>query len=192
MFRWKNTSRFLAELLGTAAILAMVGYWFHVPLHAVSTDRSETYAIATGPLDSEVEAVYFLDFLTGDLVAMILGKQPGSWSGMFRTNVSGTLGLDPQKNPKLMMVTGVAGLRRAGGSRLQPSSAVCYVADVSSGMVAAYAIPWSPSMYAAGQMQSGQLMVVGPPTMFRPGGQTGGDGMPAFNMPKDKDKDKKK
>ena len=33
---------------------------------------------------------------------------------------------------------------------------MCYVAEVTSGKVAAYAIPWSPPMYAASQMQNGR------------------------------------
>ena len=62
--------------MGLALGLVLSGLWPHTPLHAVSTDRGETYAIATGPVDNEVEAVYFLDFLTGDLGAIVLGRQP--------------------------------------------------------------------------------------------------------------------
>ena len=53
-----------------------------------------------------------------------------------------------------MMTTGMANLRRAGGSRYAVERSMCYVAEVTSGKVAAYAIPWSPTMYAAGQPQS--------------------------------------
>jgi hypothetical protein len=186
MIRWKKSFWPIAVGIGFAAGLILSGLWPNIPLHAVCTDRTDTYAIATGPVDSEVEAVYFLDFLTGDLVAMVLGKQPNMWSGFFRTNVSADLGIDPQKNPKLLMVTGMAGLRRSGGSRMQPSSAICYVADVSSGLVVAYAIPWAPPMYAAGQTQSGQLARVGPPTHFRQGGITGPGGGSAFGEEKSK------
>ncbi len=160
-FRWP-----IALGIGLAAGLVVSGLWPHTPLHAVSSDRTDTYAMATGPVDSEVEAVYLLDFLTGDLGAIVLGKQPGKWTGFFRTNVSTDLGIDPQKNPKFLMVTGMAGLRRAGGTREQPSSAVCYVAEISSGKLAAYVIPWSPSRYAAGQMQTAPLMLAGK-TQFR-------------------------
>jgi hypothetical protein len=165
-----NNSRWILAL-GVAFVAGLVfsGLWPNTPLHAVSTDRTDTYAIATGPVDTEIEAVYLLDFLTGDLGAMVLGRQPGKWSGFFKTNVAAELGLDPQKSPKFLMVTGMAGLRRAGGTRQQPSAAVCYVAEISSGKLAAYAIPWSPSMFAAGQMQSGQLVIVGPPVHFRQG-----------------------
>jgi len=108
-----------------------------------------------------------LDFLTGDLEAVVLGKQPRTWTGFFKTNVAADLGLDPQKNPKFMLVTGMVGLRRAGGTRQQPSSAACYVAEITSGKIVAYAIPWSPPMYSAGQMQTGPLVVVGLPIRFR-------------------------
>ena len=154
MTEWKRSRWPITTGIGLVVGLVLSGFWPNTPLHAVSTDRVDTYAIATGPVDSEVEAVYFLDFLTGDLAALVLGRKPGAWSGFFRTNVSTDLAVDPQKNPKFLMVTGVAGLRRAGGTRQQPSSAVCYVAEVSSGKVAAYAIQWSPTMYAAGQQQS--------------------------------------
>jgi len=152
--------------VGFLAGLSLGDLWPQTPLHAVSTDRADTYAMATGPVDTEVEAVYFLDFLTGDLRAVVLGRQPGTWSGFFETNVAAELGADPQKNPKYMMVTGLVNLRRAGGSRQLPSSAICYVAEITSGKVAAYAVPWSPPMYAAGQMQQGQLVRVGA-TRFR-------------------------
>ena len=41
----------------------------HTPLHAWSNDRYDDFAIATGPMDETTEAIYFLDFLTGDLKA---------------------------------------------------------------------------------------------------------------------------
>jgi hypothetical protein len=173
---------------GLVAGLVLSGFWPHTPLHAVCTDRTDTYAIATGPVDTEVEAVYILDFLTGDLGALVLGKKPLLWSGLFRTNVSRDLNVDPQKNPKYLMVTGVAGLRRAGGSRQQPSTAVCYVAEISSGMIAAYAIPWQPPLYAAGQMQSSQLVLVGSTYFRQPAGGAPGAGGGA--MPKSRDREK--
>lgn len=164
----------IATAMGLVAGLVLGGVWPYTPLHAVSTDRTDTYAIATGPVDAEVEAIYFLDFLTGDLGALVLGKKPLTWTGFFKANVSADLAIDPQKNPKFLMVTGVNGLRRAGGSRQQPSTAVCYVAEVTSGKVAAYAIPWQPPLYAAGQVQTAPLVMVGA-THFRQG--AGGTGV---------------
>jgi hypothetical protein len=163
MTRWRRSRWLIGLMMGLAAGLAFSGLWPQSPLYAVATDRVETFAIATGPVDSEVEAVYFLDLLTGDLRAVVLGKQPGTWTGFFQANVAADMGLGggQSQNLKFMMVTGMCSLRRGGGTRLQPSIAMCYVAEVTSGKLAAYTIPWSPSMYAAGQPQTWDLKLAG-------------------------------
>jgi hypothetical protein len=168
MTQYSRSRWLVGVMVGLAVGLALSGLWPQTPLYAVATDRVETFAIATGPVDNEVEAVYFLDLLTGDLRAVVLGKQPGTWTGFFQANVAADLGLaaGQSQNMKLMMVTGMCSLRRGGGTRLQPSIAMCYVAEVTSGKVAAYAIPWSPSMYAAGQPQSWDMKLAGV-TRFR-------------------------
>jgi hypothetical protein len=148
--------------------LVLTGLWPQTPLYAVATDRVETYGMATGPLDSDVEAVYFLDYLTGQLTAVVLGKQQGTCTGVFQANVAVDLKLDKQTNPKFLMTTGIVNLRRSGGTRLQPASSVCYVAEVTSGKVAAYNIHWSPTMYASNQPQGGPLFLIGV-TQFRQG-----------------------
>ena len=107
MTRWKQYRWLVAVAVGLLGGLALSGLWPHTPLYAVATDRTETFGMATGPVDTEVEAVYFLDFLTGDLRAVVLGKQPGTWTGFFQANVAADLGIDQQKNPKFMMVTGL-------------------------------------------------------------------------------------
>ena len=140
----------LAAAAGLSLGLIMGGLWPKTALHAMATDRVDTYAMATGMVDEDVEAVYFLDFLTGELRALVLGKQMGGMSGIYSLNVAADLGIDPAKNPRYMMVTGVVSLRR-GGSRMQASRAVVYVAEVTSGKMGAYAIPWNPSLAAAGQ-----------------------------------------
>ncbi len=160
----------LAVGIGVLIGLALSGLWPHAPLYAVGTDRTDTYAIATGPLDTEVEAVYILDFLTGDLKAVVLGQQGHNWSAYFHANVAQDMQIDPQKTPKFMMVTGVVALRRAGGSRLQPSNSTCYVAEATTGQIAAYVVPWSPSMYRANQPQSGDLKPVALTRFRQPAG----------------------
>ena len=165
-YRW-----LVAVAIGLVGGLALSGLWPHAPLYALATDRTETYGMATGPLDVEVEAVYFLDFLTGDLKAFVLGQQGRSWTGYFHANVAADLQIDPQKNPKFMMVTGMINLRRAGGTRLQPSNSVCYVAEITTGKVAAYAIAWSPSMYKANQPQSGELNCIAITRFRTPAGE---------------------
>jgi hypothetical protein len=184
MTRWKQYRWMVAVVVGLLGGLALSGFWPHTPLYAVATDRIDTFGMATGPVDAEVEAVYLLDFLTGDLKAVVLGKQPGTWTGFFEINVANDMGIDSRQNPKFMLVTGLCNLRRGGGTRLQPSSAMCYVAEVTSGKVAAYTIPWSPSQYAAGQPQSGEIKRVSMTRFRQAMGAGTGAGQGAAPAPK--------
>ncbi len=126
--------------------------------HGVATDRYENFAIATGPLDGEVEAVYFLDFLTGDLKAAVLNINNGKFTAFFNYNILQDLGVDAAKNPRYLMVTGVADLRRIGGSNVQPSASVVYVAELTTGRIAAYAVPWNPALHKQGAAFQAQLV----------------------------------
>ncbi len=151
------TGRFAWLAVGLVLGLVAGGLWPQSPIHAVATDSLDTFAMATGPVDEDVEAVFFLDFLTGELRATVLNKQAGKFTAFFRYNVLNDLGVDPAKNPKFLMVTGMANLRR-GGSRMQPGLAVVYVAEITTGNVAAYAVPWNPAAHNAGRVLTEALV----------------------------------
>jgi hypothetical protein len=153
--------------LGMLAALLMSGVWPQTPLHASATDRSETFAMASGYVDEDVEGVYFLDFYTGELNAVVMGRQSNHFTAYFKANVNADLGIDPAKNPRFMMITGMADLRRAG-SRIQTSRAMVYVAEITSGKVIAYAIPWSTSLQQGGQGAVQPLIPIST-TRFRSG-----------------------
>ncbi len=165
MFRFVH-SRIAWLGIGLLGGLILGGIWPQTPLHAVTTDRSKSFAMATGPVDDEVEAVYFLDFLTGDLTAVVLGKQGNGFTAFFRYKILDDLEVDPSKNPQYLMTTGMVNLRR-GAAGLRPGLAAVYVAEVTSGQVAAYAIPWNKSAHAAGRMQAPVPLVPLGKTPFR-------------------------
>jgi hypothetical protein len=159
MSRTLSSSRIAWVVIGLVGGLVLAGFWPQCPLHAVSTDRCQTYAMASGALDEDVEAVYLLDFLTGDLRGAALNRQTGKFTAFFAENVVDELGVDPSKHPSYLMVTGMANLRR-GGARLQPSMAVIYVAEVTTGRVAAYSVPWSPAAHAMGRPIQQPMMLL--------------------------------
>jgi len=121
------------------------------------------------------EAVYFLDFLTGDLRGLVVSKMSGAFRAVYTYNVLADLGIDAGKNPRFMMVTGMANLRTRGGTNVLPSKSIIYVAEVTSGKVAAYAVPWSASQHAAGQTFQGSFLRLDV-TRFRAPVMTGGAG----------------
>ena len=59
-------------------------------------------------MDEDVEAVFFLDFLTGELKGAALNKQLGKFTAYFAARPIDDIGADPSKNPSYMMTTGMA------------------------------------------------------------------------------------
>ncbi len=146
--------------IGMLFALVFAGYWPNVPMHAVATDRTEGFAVATGYCDESVEAVYFLDFATGDLSAAVVSKQTGRFNAFYTRNILADLKINPARPPRFLLTTGNADLRRTGGKTAQLSRSLAYVAELQSGNVAAYAIPWSSSDWNAGQTMRGQFTLL--------------------------------
>ncbi len=134
-------------------------FWPHTPLHAVATHSNETCAIATGPLDNFVEAVYFLDYLSGDLRAAALNFRTGRFGSVYERNVMGDLDAGGTRNPQFSMVTGIADLQRSQRA-IKPSRAVVYVLEARSGWLGAYSAPWVPGTQTAGRPIAGQIEIL--------------------------------
>jgi hypothetical protein len=162
-------------LLGTL----VGGLWPDAPLHATATDRAENFALATGFVDDDIEAVYFLDFLTGMLRVAVVSNQRQGFQARYETNINndllsvvqllnagrpgqgGPLGGQIQlpQTPSYLMVTGVADIRRGGAAREEPGRSLIYVAETNTGILLAYAVPWSQGAHAADQPHGGRLVL---------------------------------
>jgi hypothetical protein len=141
--------------LGLLAGLLVAGFWPSEPLHAVATDKIESFSMATGPVEPEYEAVYFLDHLTGDLHAYVVGRLANGGIGVIEhcyRNVLQDFKTDEDKTPKFIMATGICDLNRTGrAASVLPSRAVLYIADVASGMAGAYAVPFNSTQHLSGR-----------------------------------------
>ena len=158
MFKSRQAWLVLGLVLGLIVGLNVAGVWPSIPVQATATHGQDGFAIATGPLSGEIEAVYVLDYLTGDLKAAVLNLQTGQFMTAYENNVVKDLGGANGKSPRYAMVTGVADLRRGGLGQMGQS--VVYVAEFNSGKLAAYGIPWTTGRENVLGAYKGQLMLL--------------------------------
>lgn len=152
-----NVQRALFLLVGVAIGAAGSGWLPHTPLHATATHGQDNFTLATGSVDEEVEAVFFLDFLTGDLKAAVLNTRTHKFTAFYKYNILKDLGAAGVKNPRYLMVTGRAALQR-GANVARIGTSVVYVCEVSSGRVMAYGVPWVPGRAALGNIIKAELV----------------------------------
>jgi len=129
-------------------------------LHATATHGGETFAMATGAITPEVEGVFFLDYLTGDLQCQVVSVRFFQLAGVFKHNVLGDLGIEKDKKPSFLLATGAAQFRSTGGA-IQFAGSIIYVADAKTGNWAAYALPWNRQAEAAGAPQVFPMKLIG-------------------------------
>ncbi|MEK6235374.1 MAG: hypothetical protein N2C14_11765, partial [Planctomycetales bacterium] len=75
-----------------------------------------------------------------------------------RTIVADFPGLAQAKNPRFLMVSGVATIRARGGGLQRSLQAVLYVAELTTGEINAYGLNYSPQMAQAPNIVTAQLM----------------------------------
>ena len=138
---WRNRSGWL--ILGLIVGLLIGSSLPYSPAHAVATDRFDNFAICTGQVTQGLEALYVLDFLTGQLKAGVLSPQSGKFSALYVRDIGRDLGVNPQQNPKFLMVSGDAQIQARGAGMNRGTSSVLYVAELSTGRIGVYTIPWS-------------------------------------------------
>jgi hypothetical protein len=145
----------LGVVIGIIIGLNVQGIWPMVPLHATATHGLDKFAIATGLVDEQVEALYFLDFLTGDMRAAVINPKTGKFNSFFTRNIATDFG-GAGRSTGYLMVTGTVDMPR-GTSKFQFAQSIVYVADATTGQVAAYTIPWNSAAHNAGTSQYGEF-----------------------------------
>jgi hypothetical protein len=154
-FKSRPATAGVGIVIGLVVGLNIQGIWPSVPLHATATHGLDKFAIATGLVDDRVEALYFLDYLTGDLRAAVIDPKTGKFNSFFTRNIAADFG-GAGRAMGYLLVTGSANMPR-GTANFQYAQSIVYVADATTGQVAAYTIPWNSSMQAAGKTQYGEF-----------------------------------
>ena len=133
------------------------------PSYATATDHADDFAIATGHLTLEREAVYVLDFKSGSLVGTVMNSQTGQFQAFFKRELAADFGLNARQKAKFIMVTGAM---QAATAKV-PINHVLYVAELNSGKLGAYIMPYRGEQ--AGKSTTEELMLGGL-TAFRQSG----------------------
>jgi len=125
----------------------------HTPLHAVATDSNDAFIIATGPLDQEVEGLYLLDCLTGNLTVTVPTRVGNGFAGWFRYNILNDFQVNPAQKPRFLMVTGGVNLAvgTGAGTQLFPAVSLVYIAEITTGRAVVYGTFWDRNAWRAGR-----------------------------------------
>src|SRR5262245_29480948 len=127
---------------GALAAGAVIGRWNSADsagdlrLKAMAAQSNDNFAIATGVIDDEVEGLFTLDFLTGDLQCYVVNPRTGALGGWFKTNVAKDLPPEGTKKPAYLLVTGTIQVQGTSGNA-RPAGSLCYVVDGNTGNAAA-------------------------------------------------------
>jgi len=168
---WHSRTTWLA--VGLIAGLTVGGMWPHSPVHAVATDRHDNFAICTGEVEEGLEALFVLDFLTGEIKAGVISPQTGKFNNLYAHNIIRDLGVDATQGPRYLMVTGKAQIQARGAGMNRGTSSVLYVAELSTGKIAAYTLPWAGNTVAGGVVGAPFMLLDVKqfrPNIIRPGG----------------------
>ncbi len=125
---------------GVVVGLGIAALWPHRPLTAATSDRNEKFGMCTVYVSENLEAVFVLDFLTGRLTGACLGKQGTGFVQFFAADPGTDLQVRPGAKAQYTMTPGLAQIRSRPGT--QPAASVIYVAEMSTGKVGCYAIPF--------------------------------------------------
>jgi hypothetical protein len=115
-------------------------------VQALASLAADSFAACTTLIDATAEGFFILDFQTGDLTGGVINPQANAakFTRVFSYNVLKDVGFDAArtKEPSFLLVAGRMNFTGPGSNALAQS--VLYVTDVSTGVTAAYGIPWNP------------------------------------------------
>jgi len=149
-------SRMLWWVMGVVAGLCLAYVWPHEPALAVATDRSAKFALVTGPAGPvNMEGVFLLDFLTGNLQGHVLNSRVGKFTRSYYRNIAADFNLDPKTEAQWAIVSGQGQLAASRGTSW--GNCLIYVAELTSGKVIAYAYPYTETQRV---MEPAQLELV--------------------------------
>ncbi len=139
-----NRTNYKWVWLATGLVVGMsiASIWPHEPLSAATADRNEKFGLITAPVSVNSEAVFVIDYLTGRLSGALLQRTRSgtAFVNFYYRNLAEDFKVGASGEPYYAVSSGFAEIPNTGGSQWGQSA--LYVAELTSGKVGAYAIPY--------------------------------------------------
>lgn len=132
-------------------------------LNADTASSGKSLSMATGliDVDDNVEGLFVLDRLSGNLQCWVMNRQTGGIAAIYNARPAQDMGLDKSGDIDYVMTTGRINFQRRGRTgNFAPAGCVCYVGDGNSGKVLGYSVQYNRQAAIRGEAQSGQMAVV--------------------------------
>ncbi len=130
-------------------------------LNAGTASRSKSVSMATGLINGNVEGLFVLDHISGNLQCWLLSPKTGAIGGIYVANAAADLaGGGKAGEADYVMTTGNFFFNGTKSSSEFPGQSVCYVADSNTGNVIGYGLVYNQQGMKRGVPQKGFLKVV--------------------------------
>ena len=138
----QTTRKSVWLMTGFVAGICLATIWPHEPVSAVTADRNEKFGMITSPITLDSEGVFVIDYLTGRLTGAMLQRtrQGTNFVNFYYRNLAEDFKVGASGEPYYAISSGFAEIPNAGGSQWGRSA--LYVAELTSGKVGAYAVPY--------------------------------------------------
>ena len=165
-------TRLLVGMLLGAGIFCAGGLVFHrsaapstrefmpVSFRPDATSMGKSISVATGWVTDEVEGIFVLDHLTGNLQCWVMNSRSGEVGGVFRGNITAALGLQANADPDYVIATGRFDFSNFRQGNFKYANCICYVGESSAGKILAYSFTYDPTVGARGLPQLGELNLI--------------------------------
>lgn len=146
-------NKFMWLTLGVLAGTCVAYFWPHEPAYASTTNRESDFMVFTCQVDtspnnivSQAEAIFVLDFVTGQLRGALMNNKTGKFTNFYQRNVAEDFDVEPGTEPHYAVVAGQANLPSKG--RYTTAAGIVYIAELNSGLCIGYAFQYRDSQTA--------------------------------------------
>lgn len=132
-----------------------------IHLQAGTAARTKSMSMATGLIDGNVEGLFVLDHMSGNLQCWLLNTKTGKVGGIYRANAAVDLAVAGKTGaPDFLMTTGNFFFSGGVSGNSEPGQSVCYVADANTGNVVGYNLIYNKQILNRGGVETGTLNLV--------------------------------